>query len=430
MRTHQNFHGTAKVACCQLLPKAGFLLLGCLLSLSVAAPESQAAESGITDTSIRVGATVPLKGDYKIYGVPMQLGMQAALKDQKVQGRNIEYIAINDFYDPDYAVKAVNELIDQGVFLMANSFGSPTTRAVLPLLAKYNIPALAFYADAGITGPGDIFHIRAGYSQEAESVADAALASGLKPAEICVYAQNDAYGMSSVRGVRNALTKIQGTRALVSIMDELFDMPGENPERNGIGPVGVYPRDATSARHGYKSLKKWEAASGYSCRLVIITSSYKSAATFIGYAHLKKEPWVFSISSPVTADDRFVPLLKEFGATQAKVVSTQNIPSPDDSTLPIVAEARQAIGKDNFNRVSLESYIAGKLLIKILQSIEGPLTRKNLLAAIRSHPYDIGGIKIDFSNSNQGSAQVFLEHLRNNGRFESITSAEFSSLLK
>ncbi len=338
----------------------------------------------------------------------MKRGMDAALAEQTVHKRRIEFIAINDFYNPIEAVKAANQLIEKGIFAMVNSFGSPTTKAVLPLLAEKKVPAFGFYTGAAFTGPGDVLNFRASYAKEVESVVDAALAAGVKPAEVCAYAQNDAYGMAGIQGFRAALAKQAGTEQIVAKVDQILNMQGDNPERNNIGPVGVYPRDTVNARPGYLSLKKWEADTGNRCRLVATTAVYDPAATFMGYVRSKGENWVLSTPSPA-AGDRLAALLRDY-KIQNKVIATQIVPPPD-SSLPVVAEARKALG-GNLDYVSLESYIVGKLFLAILQAIDGPLTRENFLKAARRQPYDIGGIRVDFTNDNQGSDFVLLTLLQ------------------
>jgi ABC-type branched-subunit amino acid transport system substrate-binding protein len=401
------------------------MTLGLLLGLCAAAPWTWAEDPGVTDKAIRIGATIPLEGDYKIYGQAMKQGMDAALAGQMVQKRTIESIAINDFYDPAKAVEAAKELIGKGIFAMVNSFGSPTTRAVLPVLAENKVPAFGFYTGAAFTGPGEVLNFRASYANEVEMVVNAALAAGFKPSEVCAYAQNDAYGMGGVKGFRAALAKQPGTEPIVAKVDQVLNMPGDNPERNGIGPVGVYQRDTVSAREGYQSLKQWEAASGNRCRLVATTAVYDPAAAFMGYARYKGEPWIFSSPSPAAG----LPLatrLKEHGITD-KVITTQIVPSPD-SSLPVVVEARKALGA-NLNYESLESYIVGRLFVTIMQAIEGPLTRENFLKTARRQPYDIGGVKVDFTNDNQGSDFVQATVLRD-GQFIAITPQELVGLFK
>ncbi len=399
--------------------------LGLLLGLCAAASWSWAQEAGVTDKTIRIGATIPLEGDYKVYGLAMKQGMDAALAGQMVQKRAIEFVALNDFYDPAKAVVAANKLISQGIFAMVNSFGSPTTRAVLPVLAESKVPAFGFYTGAAFTGPGDVLNFRASYAKEVETVVDAALAAGVKPTEVCAYAQNDAYGMGGVKGFRAALAKQPGMEQIVAKVDQILNLPGDNPERNGIGPVGVYQRDTVSAREGYQSLKQWEATSGNRCRLVATTAVYDPAAAFMAYARYKGETWIFSSPSPA-AGDRLQGLLKEQKIVD-KVIATQIVPSPN-SSLPVVVEARKALGA-NLNYESLESYIVGKLFVTIMQAIEGPLTRENFLKAARRQPYDIGGVKVDFTTDNQGSDFVQATYLRD-GQFVAVTPQELIGLFK
>ena len=401
------------------------MALGFLLSLCAAAPWSWAQDVGITDKAVRIGATLPLEGDFKVYGLSMKRGMDAALADQTVQKRQIEFVAINDFYNPTEAVKAAKQLIENGIFAMVNSFGSPTTKAVLPLLAENKVPAIGFYTGAAFTGPGDVLNFRAGYAKEVETVVDAALAAGLKPTEVCAYAQNDAYGMAGVQGFRAALAKQPSAGQIVAKVDQILSTSGDNPERNNVGPVGVYQRDTVSARPGYLSLKKWEADTGNRCRLVATTAVYDPAATFMGYARLKGETWIFSSPSPA-GGARLAAQLKEYGIRD-QVIATQIVPAPD-STLPLVVEARKALGED-LNYESLESYIVGKLFLTILRAIDGPLTRDNFLKAARRQPYDIGGIRVDFTTDNQGSDFVMITALRDS-QFAVITPQELAALFK
>lgn len=402
------------------------MALGLLLCLCAVVPWSVAEEAGVSSKAIRIGATIPLEGDYRVYGAAIKQGMDAALAGQAVQKHAIEFDAVNDFYDPTKALAAAKQLIEKGIFAMVNSFGSPTTKAVLPLLAENKIPALGFYTGAAFTGPGDILNVRADYTKEVETVIDAALAGGVKPTEVCAYVQNDAYGMSGVKGFRAAIAKQTGVEQLVAKLDQILNMTGENPERNGIGPVGVYQRDTTSARDGYLSLKKWETASGTHCRLVVTMAVYDPAAAFIGYAnHNKSETWIFSSVSPAS-DKRLATLLRENSVTD-KVIATQIVPAPE-SSLPVVVDARKALG-GNLNYISLESYIVGKLFIAIMQAIDGPLTRENFLKAAHRQPYDIGGFKVDFTNGNQGSDFVQATYLRD-GQFVAITPQELIALFK
>ncbi|HRD66886.1 MAG TPA: ABC transporter substrate-binding protein [Candidatus Competibacter sp.] len=401
------------------------IALGLALALYSFAPWGWTQNVGITDKTIRIGANMPLEGDTRTNGLALKRGIEAALSNQSVQGRRIEFVVINDFYDPAKSLDAVKQLIDQGVFLMLGGYGTPTTKAVLPVLAENKIPALGFYTGAAFTGPGDVLNFRASYASEVESVVGAALAAGVNPAEVCGYAQNDAYGMSGIKGLRAALAKHPSAAPIVAKLDQILDMPGDNPARNNVGPVGVYQRDTVNAREGYTSLKNWETSSSNRCRLVTIAATYKPAAEFMAYARYKGEPWIFSTSSNASGNT-MKSLLKERGITD-KFVTTQIVPSLD-SPLPVVAEARKALGQ-NLDYVSLESYIVGKLFLAIMQAIDGPPTRESFLKAAHRQPYDIGGVKVDFTAGNQGSSFVLLTHLKD-GEFVPLKPGDLESLFK
>ena len=115
-------------------------------------------KSGITDKTIRVGANMPLEGDRKTNALAFKRGIEAALAGQSVQGRRFEFITINDFYNPAKAVEATKQLIDQGIFLMLGGYGTPTAKAILPVLAENKVPAVGFYTGAAFTGPGDVLN--------------------------------------------------------------------------------------------------------------------------------------------------------------------------------------------------------------------------------------------------------------------------------
>jgi ABC-type branched-subunit amino acid transport system substrate-binding protein len=366
---------------------------------------------------------MPLEGDRKINALAFKRGIEAALAGQSVQGRRFEFVAINDFYNPTKAVEVTKQLIDQGIFLMLGGYGTPTAKAILPVLAENKVPAIGFYTGAAFTGPGDVLNFRASYAGEVESVVNAALAAGIKPSEVCMYAQNDALGISGIKGLRAALAKQPNTASIVAKLDQILNMPGDSPERNGVGPVGVYQRDTVSAREGYQSLKKWEETSDTRCRLVTMMAVYDAAATFVAYARYKEETWIFSTTSNA-AGNTMKSLLKEQGITDG-VIATQIVPALD-STLPVVGEARKALGQE-LDPLSLEGYLIGRMFLAIMQALEGPLTRENFLRAARRQSYDLGGIKVDFTTDNQGSDFVLAAVLRD-GQFTNITPQELVGL--
>ncbi|QQZ27983.1 ABC transporter substrate-binding protein [Thiothrix subterranea] len=385
------------------------LLAATLFSLSLSLPITVHAEDGVTATEITIGGVMDLEGRSSGLGLGMKAGIEAALANQTVAGRKVRFVTENDSYTPEKAVAATEKLIAQKVLLLAGNVGTPTAQVVLPLLEQQKIPALGFFTGAGLLRPGqgDIINFRASYVQETKAVIDAALQQGVKPNEVCAYVQNDAYGMAGVAGIRSALQKSSGVDTILAALDKIVAASGAEPERNNQGPVGVYTRNTFIARDGYDSLKAWEQQQGSACKLVVTVGTYEAIARFIAYAHSKNEPWVFSAVSFTGADD-FRKTLNKFNITD-RVIMTQVVPLPD-SDLPIVQEARTALGKD-YGYVSQEGYIVGKLLLHGLQQLETEaktITRTNLLATFKGQQFDLGGLTMDFSNDNQGSDLVVM----------------------
>ncbi len=364
------------------------------------------AEEGISDHVIRIGGVLDLEGYSKGLGINMKAGINAAFKDEKVKNRRIEYITINDSYNPEKTVKATNKLIKQKVFLFAGNVGTPTAKVSLPILAKHNIPAVGFFTGAGLlrSGKGSIINYRASYVQETAKVIKTALKNGIKANQICAYVQNDAYGMAGIEGIINALDDSQENKVIIAALEQIKNLKGKNPSRNNIGPVGVYKRNSDFARPGYKSLRAWEIAQNTQCKLVVTVGSYKAITEFIAYSRYKKKSWIFSAVS-FTGAKNFQRALQKFKINNG-VIMTQVVP-PLDSNIPIVIEAEKKLGAD-FGYVSLEGFIVGKLVLYGLKKIKGDITRKNFTKAILNSRFSIGELSFDFLNDNQGSDRVEL----------------------
>jgi ABC-type branched-subunit amino acid transport system substrate-binding protein len=386
------------------------------------------AETGITKDKILIGGVMDLEGRSRALGLGMKEGILAALSGKRVKGRSLEYITLNDSYNPTKTKAATEELVKSGIFAMVGNVGTPTAGASLPVLAQAGVPAVGFFTGAGLLRPGkgDIVNYRASYVQETAAVIGAAFKSGLKSSEICAYVQNDGYGMAGIAGVKAALSTARESGDIIKKLDEIMSLTGDNPFRNEIGPVGVYKRNTFSSREGYSSLKSWETNSGVKCRLVVTVGAYASIANFIGYATAKGEDWVYSAVS-FTGAENLRNALTEFGVDRNLIV-TQVVP-PLDSGLPVVKDARAALGS-KLSYISLEGYIVGRFFLKVLESISGDdITRSSFLAAIKGNKFDIGGLELDYSTDNQGSDLVISTYLENE-LFNLLGSDDMDRLLR
>ena len=403
----------------------GVFYLSALIGVSFAL--SAQAEQGVSPVSIRIGGVMDLEGVSRGLGQGMKAGIEAAVRGKRVRGRRIEFVALDDSYTPDKSKKATEQLLSRGVFAVIGNVGTPTAKVTLPILSEQGVPAVGFFTGADILRPGsgDIINFRASYVQETAAVIRQAISAGIKPTEICAFVQNDAYGMAGVEGIKRALSGRQGVEQIVATLDEVMNKQGAVAERNNTGPVGVYERNTFTSRDGYSSLKAWERKTGHDCRLVVSVGTYNAIARFAAYARLKGDDWIVSAVS-FTGADNYRVTLQEFGVTD-KVVMTQVVP-PLDSDLPIVQEARTALG-DDYGYVSLEGYIVGKMFLAIMSRIEGNVTRKNFLRAVRGHRFDVGGLDLDFTTDNQGSDLVEVTRLAGS-EYKTMTVADWRAMVK
>ncbi len=405
---HPSFPGKSQ---CKQSVTAWLLLFSMLLGHSAQAP---AAEKGVSNDAIRMGGVMDLEGRSKGLGQGMSAGIEAALKGVAIQHRKLEFTVLNDSYNPEKTIQATRQLVDSGVFLVAGNVGTPTAKVSLPILRKQAIPAVGFFTGAGLLRTSEqtnIINYRASYAQEITAVIQGALEHDIDASAVCAYVQNDAYGMAGIQGIINAIQGRKGSQKIIQPLEKLLHMPGENPPRNGIGPVGVYQRNTYLARPGYTSIKQWEKKQGTHCRLVVTVGAYTSVAKFIGYARYKQEDWLFSAVS-FTGAENFKTALKEMNI-DGGVIMTQVVPQLH-SNLEIVKDARLALGA-NFNSVSLEGYIVGRLIIHGLEHIDGMPTRQRFIDALLGKSFDLGGLKMNFRDDNQGSDLVTLTILRSEG---------------
>ncbi len=394
--------------------------LGCMTA-QAASSQTQ----GVYKDRIVIGGVLDLEGQSRGLGIGMRDGILAAFAEEKVHGRQLEYVPLNDSYTPDLTAQQTQRLIDEGVFAMLGNVGTPTAKVALPLLASHNVPAVGFFTGAGLLRPGmgDVVNFRASYVQETAKVIEQSIAAGLQPNQICAFVQNDAYGMAGVEGIKQALRPLAGSAAIINKLDAVLAQEGENPQRNGLGPVGVYQRNTLASREGYESLKQWEQQEKVSCRLVVTVGTYNAIGRFAAYTRNKGETWLISAVS-FTGADNLRNVLSQYGVSD-RIIVTQVVPDIE-SDLAIVKQAKKTLG-DRLNIVSLEGYIVGRMMISLLQRIDGDITREAFHQVTRNSQLDLGGLRLDFRGDNQGSDLVTMTYL-NNKTYQTLSDNQIAQL--
>ena len=122
------------------------VLAACISLILLSSPlVAWAAEVGVTDKEILVGAGMDLTGAVANWGVNIKAGMEAVFNRVNeaggVHGRKIKLITYDHVYQPPKAVANAKRLVERDkVFIMMGHLGTPTTKAIMGYLEEQKVP--------------------------------------------------------------------------------------------------------------------------------------------------------------------------------------------------------------------------------------------------------------------------------------------------
>ena len=117
------------------------------LALTLSTPVFAADAPGVTATEIRIGGVFPFSGPASAIGLVGKgiLAYVQSINDRGgINGRKINYIALDDAYSPPKAVEHVRRLVESDeVAFMFGQLGTPGNSATAKYLALKGVPAIA-----------------------------------------------------------------------------------------------------------------------------------------------------------------------------------------------------------------------------------------------------------------------------------------------
>ena len=347
------------------------------------------------------GQSAALSGPARALGQGMRIGLFAAFEaiNQQggIHGQRLVLDSLDDAYEPEAAIVNTRELIQRNVFALVGAVGTPTSLAAQPIATEAGVPYLApftgaeFLRDAQLRP--NVLNMRASYYQETEEMI-ARLTADLGVQRIGILYQNDSYGRAGLTGVRRAVARLN--LPLVAEAD--------------------YPRNTEAVKVALLDLRRSRPEA------IVIIGAYKPAAALIRWARrLDFNPYFVNISFVGSSA-----LARELGPDGAGVYVTQVVPFPTDVSLPVVAHYQQALAavapESTPGFVSLEGYLAGRLVAEGLRLAGPNPTREGFLDALRkAETINLDGFLLRYGPAdNQGSDQVYLTIIDSQGRFQSV----------
>src|ERR1700709_303817 len=126
--------------------KFGFAA-ACLAASLLASPAMAADEPGVTATEIKIGGIFPFSGPASSIGLVGRgvLAYVQSINDRGgINGRKINYIAMDDAYSPPKAVEHVRKLVESDeVAFIFSQLGTPGNTASAKYLALKGVPTIA-----------------------------------------------------------------------------------------------------------------------------------------------------------------------------------------------------------------------------------------------------------------------------------------------
>jgi len=122
-------------------------LAACLSLLLVAAPAIAADQPGVTATEIKIGGIFPFSGPASSIGLVGKgvIAYTQFINDRGgINGRKINYIAMDDAYSPPKAVEHARKLVESDeISFMFSQLGTPGISATAKYLTTKGIPSIA-----------------------------------------------------------------------------------------------------------------------------------------------------------------------------------------------------------------------------------------------------------------------------------------------
>jgi branched-chain amino acid transport system substrate-binding protein len=367
---------------------------------------------GVTESEIIFGISAPFSGSAKELGQNMRLGIEAAFNainaSGGVYGRRLRLVAADDGYEPTRTAAAMKQLFEKDqIFGIIGNVGTPTAQVALPYALERKMLFFGAFTGAGLlrSDPPDryVFNYRASYAEETDAVVQYLVkVKHLKPSQIAVFAQQDAYGDAGFSGVARAVRALGGNDGAILRLN--------------------YQRNTIDVDDAVEQLRK----SRIPIRAVIMVPTYRAAAKFIEKTRDAFPDMIYTsvsfVGSTALANELML-LGKRFAAG---VIVTQVVPAVDGHS-SLVLDYKTALAKyfpgETPDYVSLEGYVAANVLISALKRAGPELDTEKLVQTLENlQNLDIGlGTPVNFGRSeHQAIHKVWGTQLNETGRYQAI----------
>jgi len=345
--------------------------------------------SGVSDNQIKLGMSNALKGPAASLGVELKKGSEIYFnrvnKQGGIAGRKIKLLSYDDGYEPERTYQNTQKLVyDDNVFALFDYVGTPTSKAVMPIIHKEKVIYFTPFTGADFLRTPvveTIFNIRGSYFAEVDQQVDY-FVNKKKYTQVGLFIQADDFGLAVTRGINYSLNQ----KNITPIVNTRFK------------------RNSKTIANAVSALLRTNP------QVIFCVGTYQPIAELINKLRDKGYKGDFVSVSFVGVYE----LAQRLNSTKGVYV-TGVVPSPYFSKLAIVKEYQQAMnnaGFTKFTHESLEGYINAKVFVEIAKRCQSKLTKQCFIHQAEQFSYDIGGLIISFTpNNHQGMKTIYWQDL-------------------
>ena len=332
---------------------------------------------------IVVGQVAPLSGVLATTGAQMVLGGKVYFDHVNatggVNGQKIRHLVADDDYKVPETVRLTREMLARPEVVALYGFAGTSNVGQLladGVLAQGGAALVAPYTGGEpLRNPFNpwIFHLRAGYADEAEHMVQQVTTLGMT--RMAVMYQDDGFGKAGLEGVVKALDR----------------------RKLKLSVAAPYERNTDKVDDAVRSIIASDA------QAVIMISVNKPTAAFARkYHEAGGGAQLYNISVVDPAE-----IVKLAGLKNAHGLGiSQVVPYPYTPNLPTVREfhtlmKRYAPGQE-VNYTNFEQFLGAKVLVEGLRRAGPNPTRARVVKALESmSAYDLGGVTVGYSPENR-----------------------------
>ncbi|WP_201494290.1 ABC transporter substrate-binding protein [Rubrivivax sp. A210] len=308
-----------------------------------------------------------------------------------VGGRPVKLETLDDGQDAKKAAALLEQLLaEKKVLALLMPRTTPSTEALLPLIAKAGIPMIGPQSGASFVNDPpkrEVFPLRASYQKEAERAIRQQHSIGVRSFGLLL--ADDAFGRDTMAGVDRVMKELKLAPAVIARFDNR-------------------KADVAAAVHEIAQKRP---------EVVLLISSSKAAAEFIkGYRGLGQAATFVSLSNTSNID-----YIEALGEHKRGAIVMQVMPSPFSGNTALARDygAAAAAAKTPPSYAGFYGFAVAKLLGQALARAGKDITPSSLVQALEGlGEIDLGGYRLHYGPGDRtGSTYVDSTIITQDGRF-------------